>query len=59
MEQNKEPRNKPRHLQSILDKGGKNIKQEKKFLSASGAGKSGQLHVNQGNWNTPSHHAQK
>ena len=28
-------------------------------LLSSGARKTGQLEVNQGNWNTPSHHAQK
>ena len=43
MEQNREPRNKRRHLWSIFDKGNKNIKWEK----ASGAGKTEQLHVNQ------------
>ena len=37
MEQSREPRNKPRHLRLILDKGGKNIQWEKVPL-ASGAG---------------------
>ena len=48
MEQNREkPRNKPIHYgQVIFDKGGKNIQQEK-VSSASGAGKGGQLNVNQ------------
>ena len=32
MEQNREPRNQPRHLWSIFDKGGKNIKWEKDSL---------------------------
>ena len=33
--------------QLIIDKDGKNIKWEKDIFSASGAGKTGQLHVNQ------------
>ena len=44
--------------QLIFNKGGKNTKWEK-VSSAHGTGKYGQLHVNQSNWNTPSHHAQK
>ena len=44
--------------QLIFYKRGKNIKLEK-VSSASGTGKTGQLHVSQGNGNTPSHHAQK
>ena len=47
MEQNREPRNKPIHLQSIsLRQGGKNI-QWKRVSSASGVEKVGQLHLNQ------------
>ena len=46
MEQNKEPRNKPTHLQSLIfDKRGKNIQWEKTVSSASGVGKAGQLHA--------------
>ena len=45
--------------QLIFDKGGKNIKWEKDSFSASDMGKTGLLHVNQWNWNTPSRHAQK
>ena len=48
MEQNREPRNKPTHLQSI------NLRQKrqkymmgKRISSVSGVGKVGQLHVNQ------------
>ena len=32
MKQNREPRNKPSHLQLIFDKGGKNIQWEKESL---------------------------
>ena len=47
MKEKREPKNKPRHLQSInLQQRGKNIKCEK-FSSAGGAGKTEQLHVNQ------------
>ena len=46
MEQNKEPRNKPTHLQSlILDKTGKNIQWEKDNSSSSDVRKAGQPHV--------------
>ena len=41
MEKNRDPRNKPIYLQSIYDKGGKNIQQS----SISGARKTGQLRV--------------
>ena len=60
MEQNREkPRNKLIHYgQVIFDKGGKNIQQEK-VSSASGAGKDGQLNVNQWSYNTPFHYKQK
>ena len=48
MEQNRKPRNNPdSHGQLIFDRGGNNIKWEKTASSASGAGKTGQLHVNQ------------
>ena len=47
MEQNREPRNKPIHLRSInLHQRGQEYKMEK-VSSASGARKTGQLHVNQ------------
>ena len=49
MEQNREPRNKPMHFGSIYDKGGKNIQQRKDSLFNSGAGKTGQLHIKEGN----------
>ena len=47
VEQNREPRNKPTHPQSIYDKGGRNMHGEETVPSASGFGKTGQLHVNQ------------
>jgi len=47
MEQNREPRNKPRHLGLILRQRRQDYKMGKNSLSASGAGKTGQLHVNQ------------
>ena len=48
MEQNREPRNKPTHLQSIFVTKEARIYNGKKTVpSASGAGKLGQLHVNQ------------
>ena len=61
MEQNREPRNKPRHLWSInLWQRKQEYKMgQKTVFSASGAGKTGQLHVNWWKWNTPSQHAQK
>ena len=48
------------YSQLIFNKRDKNIKWEKVFL-ARGAWKTrhGEPHVNQWNWNTPSHHAQK
>ena len=50
MDLNWKPRNKPtQYGQLILDKGGKNIKWEETDSSASGVGKAGQPHVNQGN----------
>ena len=60
MEQNREPRNKPWHLWSInLWQGRQEHKiGKRKVYSASIAGKPGQLHAKQWNWNTPSHHAQ-
>ena len=46
--------------QLIFNKRGKNIKMGKKTVfSASGTRKTGQLHLNQWNWNSLSHHAQK
>ena len=46
-EQNREPRNKPRHLWSInLQQKRQEIKWEKDSFSASGAEKTGQPHVN-------------
>ena len=47
MEQNREPRNKLIHLQSIFNKGGKNIQWEREVSSVSGVGKAEQLHVDQ------------
>ena len=48
MEQNREPRNKLRHLQSInLQQGRQEYKMGKTVVSASGAGKAGQPHVSQ------------
>ena len=45
MEQNREPRNKPRHLQLIFNKGGDNGKETVSL--ASSVVKVGQLYVNQ------------
>ena len=60
MEQNREPRNKCRYLWSInLWKRKQEYKMGKRVSLASGAGKTGQLHVNQWHQNTSSHHAQK
>ena len=48
MEQNREPRNKPRHPQSInLQQRKQENKMGQRVFSASGAGKIGQLHLNQ------------
>jgi len=49
MEQNREPRNKPRHIRSInLQQRRREYKMGEKTVSlASGAGKTGQPHVNQ------------
>jgi len=47
IEQNREPRNKPTHPQSIYDKGGRNMHGEETVPSGSGFGKTGQLHINQ------------
>ena len=44
MEQNREPGN---YGQLIFNKGGKNIKCEKDSLFSNGAGKTGQMHINQ------------
>ena len=60
LEQNAEPRNNPQtDGQLFFNWGGKNVKWGKDSFFRSGAGKTGQLHVNQWNWNTPSYHAQK
>ena len=53
MEQDRKPRNKPctyGHL--IFDKGGKSIQWEKTDSSTNCAGKTGQLHVKEWNYNT-------
>ena len=48
MEQNREPRNKPRHLWSInLQQGRQEYTIEKTVSLSSGVGKAGQPHVNQ------------
>ena len=47
MEQNREPRNKPTHLQLIFDKRGKRVQWENSTVSsASGVGRAGLPHVN-------------
>ena len=56
MEQNRESRNEPRQLWSIHRQ---QKRQEYGQERDSGAGKTGQLHINPCNWNTLSHHAQK
>ena len=45
----------------MYNKGGKNIQWKKKKIAASisGAGKTGQLHVEEWNYYTPEHHTQK
>ena len=45
MEQKGEPRNKSTHLQSIFNKGGKNIQNMKTVSLGSDVEKAGQLHV--------------
>ena len=50
MEQDRKPRNKPIHLwYLIFDKGGKIHNGAKTASSINGAGKTGQLHVKEGN----------
>ena len=52
-EQDRKPRNKPMpYGYLIFDKGGKNIQRGKTTSSVNGAGKTGQLHVKEWNWNT-------
>ena len=47
IEQNREPRNKPTHPQSVYNKEGRNMHGEDTDPSASGFGKTVQLRINQ------------
>ena len=53
MKQNRNPRSKPTHLigQLIYNKEARIYNREKTIFSASGTGKTGQLHIKGWNWN--------
>ena len=55
MEQDRKPRDKPTHIWSpyFYIKEARIYNGEKTASSISGAGKTGQLHVKERNWNTP------